>query len=92
MAKLTKEEVQALLRVMGGCTYHTVKSRETTSEYGGEIRNWVHITHTVELWYGRHATDGNVYLTSQVKAWSRDEDKAWRNAYMKFIKLVGNDG
>ena len=94
MAKLTKEEVQALLRVMGGCTYHTVKSRETTSEYGGEIRNWVHITHTVEIWYGRHTYKSNekIYTTSQVRAWSKDEDKAWRNAYMKFIKLVENDG
>ena len=92
MAKLTKEEVRALVRVMGACTYVTRKYRETISECGGEIRNWVHITHTVELWYGRHATDGNVYLASRVKAWSRDEDKAWRNAYMKFIKLVGNDG
>ena len=91
MAKLTKEEVQALLRVMGGCTYHTVKSRETTSEYGGEIRNWVHITHTVEIWYGRSSPLGNVYLTSRASARSRDEDRAWRNAYMKFIK-VENDG
>ena len=92
MAKLTKEEIQALLRVMGATTYHTVKSTETVSECGGEIRKWVHIMHTVEIWYGRHATDGNVYLTSRAKAWSRDEDRAWRNAYMKFIKLVENDG
>ena len=92
MAKLTKEEVQALVRVMGATTYHTVKSTETVSECGGEIRNWVHITHTVEIWYGRSSPLGNVYLTSRARARSRDEDKAWRNAYMKFIKLVENDG
>ena len=94
MAKLTKEEVQALLRVMGARTYVTRKYRETISEYGGETRNWVHITHTVEIWYGRHTYKSNekIYMTTRVKAWSRDEDKAWRNAYMKFIKLVGNDG
>ena len=94
MAKLTKEEVQALLRVMGATTYITRKYRETISECGGEIRNWRFESHTVEIWYGRHTYKSNekIYTTTQVKAWSRDEDRAWRNAYMKFIKLVGNDG
>ena len=91
MAKLTKEEVRAVLRVMGACMYHTVKSNECTSEFGDEVRNWVVVTHKVEIWYGRHSPLGNVYLTSRASAWSRDEDTAWRNAYKKFIK-VENDG
>ena len=99
MAKLTKEEVQALLRVVGATTYITRKHRETISECDGEIRNWVHVTYTVEIWYGRHTeittiykSTGKGYITTRVKAWSRDEDTAWRNAYMKFIKAVDNDG
>ena len=92
MAKLTKEEVQALVRVMGASTYHTVKSRETVSECGGEIRNWRFESHTVEIWYGRHEYTPKRYITTRVKALSKYEDRAWRNAYMKFIKLVGNDG
>ena len=90
MAKLTKEEVQALLRVMGATTYITRKYRETISECGGEIRNWVHITHTVEIWYGRSSPLGNVYLTSRASARSRDEDTAWRNAYKKLMNGIAN--
>ena len=92
MAKLTKEEVQALVRVMGATTYHTVKSSDTTSECEGEVRNWVHRSHTVEIWYGRHEYTPKRYIATRVKALSKYEDRAWRNAYMKFNKLVGNDG
>ena len=92
MAKLTKEEVQALLRVMGASTYHTRKSREVTSEFGDEVKNWGFVTHKVDIWYGRHTTDRNVYLTTRASAWSRYEDRAWHIAYIRFIKLVENDG
>ena len=94
MAKLTKEEVRALLRVMGASTYHTRKSREVTSEFGDEVKNWGFVTHKVDIWYGRHTykQTGKIYMTTRVSARSKYEDRAWRNAYMKFIKLVGNDG
>lgn len=94
MAKLTKDEVRALLRVVGASTYHTRKSREVTSEFGDEVKNWGFVTHKVYIWYGRHAhkPTGKIYMTTRASAWSRDEDRAWRNAYMKFIKSVENDG
>lgn len=88
MAKLTKEEVQALLRVMGATTYCTRESRDVTSEFGDEVRNWGFVTHKVDIWYGRHI--GKIYMTTRVKAWSRDEDKAWRNAYKKLMKEIAN--
>ena len=94
MAKLTKEEIQALIRVMGATTYHMIKSRDITSECGGEVRNWRFESHTVEIWYGRHVykPTGKIYMTTRVSARSKYEDRAWRNAYMKFIKMVKNDG
>ena len=80
MAKLTKEEIQALVRVAGGCMYHTIKSHRVVSEFEGDTRDWEYITHTVEVW----VRDRSGYPTG--KARSKDETTAWRNAYKRYLK------
>ena len=85
MAKLTKEEVQALLKVSGYHWYHQEKKVTQTgsrsyndAEYKKET-----VTHLVHLW------DNHPNLFTG-KAWSRDEDTAWRNAYKKLMNGIAN--
>ena len=85
MAKLTKEEVHALLKVSGYHWYHQEKRVTQTGSrsYNDSVYKKETVTHLVQIWNNRP----NLYA---VKAWSRDEDTAWRNAYRKFIKEIAN--
>ena len=98
MAKLTKEEIQALLKVADYHWFHQEKKVTVTnsndhydnSGYTDYVYKKETVTHLVQLWDSRHATDGNVYLAFRVKAWSRDEGTAWRRAYKKLMKEIAN--
>ena len=85
MAKLTKEEVQALLKVSEYRWYHQEKRVTQTGSrsYNDEVYKKETVTHLVELWDNRP----NFYVS---KAWSRDEDTAWRNAYKKLMNGIAN--
>ena len=87
MAKLTKEEIQALLKVSDYHWYHQEKKITLTGSrsYNDDVYKNETVTHLVQMWNNRP----NLYTG---KAWSRDEDRAWRNAYKNFIKVVENNG
>ena len=85
MAKLTKEEIQALLKVSDYHWYHQEKKVTLTGsrsfsdmEYKKET-----VTHLIQMWNNRP----NLYTG---KAWSRDEGTAWRRAYKKLMKEIAN--
>ena len=96
MAKLTKEEIQALLKVSDYHWYHQEKKVTQTGSRSyndivedNEVTQYQYVytketvTHLVELWSNRP----NVYTG---KAWSRDENTAWRNAYKKLMNGIAN--
>lgn len=85
MAKLTKEEIQALLKVSDYRWYHQEKRVTQTGShsYNDEVYKKETVTHFVELWDNRP----NFYVS---KAWSRDEGTAWRRAYKKLMDGIAN--
>ena len=85
MAKLTKEEIQALLKVSDYHWYHQEKKVTHTGSrsYNDDVYKNETVTHLVQLWNNRP----NLYTG---KAWSRDEDTAWRNAYKKLMNGIAN--
>ena len=91
MAKLTKEEIQALLKVADYHWFHQEKKVTVTnskdhydnSGYTDYVYKKETVTHLVQLWDSRP----NLYVG---KAWSRDEGTAWRRAYKKLMKEIAN--
>lgn len=86
MAKLTKEEIQALLKVAGYHWYYFTKkvTSSASRSYNDEVYTGETTTHLVQVW---NNSSGSVF---QGRAWSRDEDTAWRNAYKKLMKEIAN--
>jgi hypothetical protein len=91
MAKLTKEEIQALLKVADYHWFHQEKKVTVTNNNDhNDSRGYTEysyiketVTHLVQLWDSRP----NLHVG---KAWSRDEDTAWRSAYKRLMKEVAN--
>lgn len=86
MAKLTKEEIQALLKVADYHWFHQEKKVTQTGSrsYNDDVYTKETVTHLVALW------NNSSVSVFQGRAWSRDEDTAWRNAYKKLMKEIAN--
>ena len=65
--------------------YHQEKKVTQTGSrsYNDDVYKNETVTHLVQLWNNRP----NLYTG---KAWSRDEDTAWRNAYKKLMNGIAN--